>query len=189
MGTHNVTVNLVHIGHVAEHPGPGDARREHNSRCSVTSLTSIEHATAINDDEERAVLLVHTGHDAEHLRPVDKRRENCAPDHEEREQNPCPQRRIRTPEEECREEDLGSFLFFLFFFFLPRPFWRSTCLRRTTSLIRSGAGDLEKPKRTSFMCSTSRSFASASSRKASAEASTGCSTICSTGTSRARTSS
>ena len=58
----------------------------------------------------------------------------------------------------------------------PRPFSRSTCLRRTTSLVRSSkAGDWEKQERASSMNSTSRSFASASSRKASAEASTGCS--------------
>ena len=41
-----------------------------------------------------------------------------APDNEERERNPCQQRRIRTPREERREEDLGAFFFLLFFFFL-----------------------------------------------------------------------
>ena len=74
----------------------------------------------------------------------------------------------------------GSRPFLLLFFFLLRPFWRSTCLRGTTSRIRSEAGDMEKPARTSSMHSTSSAFSSASPRKASAEASIGCSTTCST---------
>ena len=48
---------------------PGDARREHNARCIVTSQTSIAHATATNDDVRGAVLLVQNGHDAKHFKP------------------------------------------------------------------------------------------------------------------------
>ena len=82
------------------------------------------HATARNDDERMEVFLCHYGHDAEHLGPVDDEMEHCvksiapAPDNEERERNPCPQRRLHTPREERREEDFGSFLLLLFLFLL-----------------------------------------------------------------------
>ena len=46
------TVLLVHICHDAEHPGPGDARREHNARCIVINEPSIAHTS------------VHTKHEA-----------------------------------------------------------------------------------------------------------------------------
>ena len=162
------------------------------THCEVksTSNTSLAHATV--KKKRITVLLVQNSLDVEHLGPANDNEEHSARRNaEENQPGACHLRsRRRGRRREGREEVRGVRLFLLFFFFLPRPFWRSTCLRRTTSCILSvKAGELWKPAWTSFMYSAFRAFASSSSKKASAEASTGCSTICSTGTSRAKTSS
>ena len=114
-GKYHVTVLLVHTGHDVEHLGPGNNRREHGTRSIITSKTNFAHATARNDDERATVLLEHISQDAAHLGPALRREDSVkgiirAPDNEEREQNPCPQRRFRTPR--------GDFFFLLFFLVL-----------------------------------------------------------------------
>ena len=114
-GKYHETVLRIRTGHDVEYLGPGDNRREHKTRSIVTSKTNLAHATARNDDERATVLLVHTGHDAEHLGPANRRENSMksiarAPDNEERQRNPCSQRRIRTPR--------GAFFFLLFFLVL-----------------------------------------------------------------------
>ena len=77
-----------------------------------TSNTSLAHATV--KKKRVTVLLVQNSLDAEHLGP--------AP-------GACHRRgRRRARHREEREEVRGVRLFLLFFFF-PRPFWRSTCIR------------------------------------------------------------
>ena len=74
---------------------------------------------------------MHTGHDAKHLGPDDNVKEHCAPDKEEQERNPCPQRRNRR-----KEEDFGSFFLFFFFFLLEGARRRAerSRLRRCSSI-------------------------------------------------------
>ena len=109
--------------------GPDD-NEGNSAKNSVTSKTSCAHATARNEDERGAVLLVHTGHDAANPGPGDARREHCAPDNEERERNPCPQRRIRTPR--------GSRRFLLFCLFLL-PGWEDGTAEESLSSASASA--------------------------------------------------